>query len=102
VIGFWDRRWFSELRFHTYLKADLRQASQEAAGAALRVQTIVMVAADFAIDHAFVVDDVPGDGEYPIRDCHGRLLSAAPRRHPPEERRQEAIFLVRDGPSALR
>lgn len=66
------------------------------------MQTVVVVAADFSIPRSFVVDDVPGYREYSIRDCHSRLLSASARRHPPEERRQEAIFLVRDGPSALR
>jgi hypothetical protein len=61
-----------------------------------------MVAADFSIRSAFIINDVPSDGEYPIRDRHGRLLSASTRRHPPEERRQEAVFLVGDGPGALR
>ena len=84
------------------LKADLLQAVHEPASAALRTETVLMAAADLPVYFALILDDVPGDGQYPMGDCPGCLRSASPRRHTPEQRGQKAFFLVRDRPRTLR
>ncbi len=57
-------------RFHAHFKADLLQPSHQPSGAAERVKTVVMEAAEFLICGSFT-DDVPGNSQYPVRDCHG-------------------------------
>ena len=61
-----------------------------------------MAATDFPVYFACIRNDVPGDGQHSMGDCHGSLRSASTRRHTPEQRSQKAFFFVRDRPRTLR